>query len=40
MRKILVAILIILFPLIFSIGYSKEIHVAVIGKSVHPYWQK
>lgn len=40
MRKVLLIILLCLVTLAFSfsIGYSKEIHIAVIGKSVHPYW--
>jgi len=38
MRKLLVILLILAFPFIFSTGFSKDIHIAVIGKSVHPYW--
>ncbi len=38
MKKLLLIILLCSFALFFSISYSKEIHVAVIGKSVHPYW--
>ncbi|HOJ92931.1 MAG TPA: sugar-binding protein [Dictyoglomaceae bacterium] len=38
MRKFRIAVLLLLIPLIFSITYSQQVQVAIIGKSVHPYW--
>ena len=40
MRKLKLSLIFALcFLILFvSAGYAEEIHVAVIGKSVHPYW--
>jgi ribose transport system substrate-binding protein len=40
MRKVLLVILLSLLTLVFQLGYTQQIHVAVIGKSVHPYWSE